>query len=131
MTARKGELSAVEVLAGGGRSLADFFHEPHNATIGSILELAEPAPFVSTARAPNGPAKRRVHRNAETMSRDEAKAQAERLGARSAGSVMRNRPGGGRPGAGSKLKKAARLAFGWLPSGCAAIVAAADVPATS
>ena len=109
----QGELSAVEgvgpVVA---EALADFFHEPHNREqLAELLDLARPAAFVSTARATTWTGKTIVFTGTlETMSRDEAKAQAERLGARSAGSVSAKTDlvvAG--PGAGSKLKKAAEL----------------------
>jgi len=107
------ELSAVEgvgpVVA---EALVDFFHEPHNReALADLLDLAKPAAFVSTARATEWTGKTIVFTGTlETMSRDEAKAQAERLGARSAGSVSAKTDlvvAG--PGAGSKLKKAAEL----------------------
>ena len=107
------ELSAVEgvgpVVA---EALADFFHEPHNrAVLADLLALAAPAAFVSTARATEWTGKTIVFTGSlETMSRDEAKAQAERLGARAAGSVSAKTDlvvAG--PGAGSKLKKAEEL----------------------
>ena len=107
------ELSAVEgvgpVVA---EALADFFHEPHNRdALADLLALARPAAFVSTARATEWTGKTIVFTGTlETMSRDEAKAQAERLGARAAGSVSAKTDlvvAG--PGAGSKLKKAAEL----------------------
>ena len=90
----------------------DFFHEPHNRTeLAQLLELARPAAFVSTARQTEWTGKTIVFTGSlETMSRDEAKAQAERLGARAAGSVSAKTDlvvAG--PGAGSKLKKAAEL----------------------
>src|SRR5439155_22945258 len=81
------ELSAVEgvgpVVA---EALVDFFHEPHNrAELAELLELARPAAFVSTAKATEWTGKTIVFTGTlETMSRDEAKAQAERLGARAA-----------------------------------------------
>ena len=109
----QGELSAVEgvgpVVA---EALADFFHEPHNREqLAELRDLARPAAFVSTARATTWTGKTIVFTGTlETMSRDEAKAQAERLGARSAGSVSAKTDlvvAG--PGAGSKLKKAAEL----------------------
>jgi DNA ligase (NAD+) len=107
------ELSAVEgvgpVVA---EALADFFHEPHNREeLAELLALAKPAAFVSTARETEWTGKTIVFTGTlETMSRDEAKAQAERLGARAAGSVSAKTDlvvAG--PGAGSKLKKAEEL----------------------
>ena len=107
------ELSAVEgvgpVVA---EALADFFHEPHNReALADLLALAKPAAFVSTAKETEWTGKTIVFTGTlETMSRDEAKAQAERLGARAAGSVSAKTDlvvAG--PGAGSKLKKAEEL----------------------
>jgi len=107
------ELSVVEgvgpVVA---EALADFFHEPHNRdALADLLDVARPAAFVSTARATEWSGKTIVFTGSlGTMSRDEAKAQAERLGARAAGSVSAKTDlvvAG--PGAGSKLKKAEDL----------------------
>jgi DNA ligase (NAD+) len=107
------ELSAVEgvgpVVA---EALVDFFHEPHNREeLAELLALARPAAFVNQARETEWTGKTIVFTGSlETMSRDEAKAQAERLGARAAGSVSAKTDlvvAG--PGAGSKLKKAAEL----------------------
>ncbi len=93
-------------------ALVDFFHEPHNREeLAELLALAKPAAFVSTARETEWTGKTIVFTGTlETMSRDEAKAQAERLGARAAGSVSAKTDlvvAG--PGAGSKLKKAEEL----------------------
>jgi DNA ligase (NAD+) len=107
------ELSAVEgVGAVVAQALIDFFHEPHNREeLAELLALAKPAAFVSTARETEWTGKTIVFTGTlETMSRDEAKAQAERLGARAAGSVSAKTDlvvAG--PGAGSKLKKAEEL----------------------
>jgi len=107
------ELSGVEgvgpVVA---QAVHDFFHEPHNREeVAALLELARPAAYSSQARATEWSGKTIVFTGSlETMSRDEAKAQAERLGARAAGSVSAKTDlvvAG--PGAGSKLKKAAEL----------------------
>ena len=107
------ELSVVEgVGAVVAEALADFFHEPHNRdALADLLALARPAAFVSSARATEWSGKTIVFTGSlETMSRDEAKAQAERLGARAAGSVSaRTDLVVAGPGAGSKLKKAAEL----------------------
>jgi len=92
--------------------LVDFFHEPHNReALENLLTEAAPKPFVSDARQTEWSGKTIVFTGSlETMSRDEAKAQAERLGARAAGSVSAKTDlvvAG--PGAGSKLKKAEEL----------------------
>ena len=95
-----------------GHALADFFHEPHNReTWDDLLSEVSPPDYVveTTASAVTG--KTVVFTGKlETMSRDEAKAQAERLGAKAAGSVSAKTDllvAG--PGAGSKLKQAASL----------------------
>ncbi|HEU4498676.1 MAG TPA: NAD-dependent DNA ligase LigA, partial [Sphingomicrobium sp.] len=107
------ELSSVEGVGGiVAEAIVDFFHEPHNREeLAELLDLARPAAFVSTARETEWTGKTIVFTGSlETMSRDEAKAQAERLGARAAGSVSAKTDlvvAG--PGAGSKLKKAEEL----------------------
>ncbi len=107
------ELSNVEGVGGVvAEAIVDFFHEPHNREeVAALLDLAKPTAFVSTARATEWSGKTIVFTGSlETMSRDEAKAQAERLGARAAGSVSAKTDlvvAG--PGAGSKLKKAEEL----------------------
>ncbi len=107
------ELSAVEGVGGiVAEAIVDFFHEPHNREeLAELLALAKPAAFVNQARETEWTGKTIVFTGSlETMSRDEAKAQAERLGARAAGSVSAKTDlvvAG--PGAGSKLKKAEEL----------------------
>ncbi|HUE79719.1 MAG TPA: NAD-dependent DNA ligase LigA [Sphingomicrobium sp.] len=93
-------------------ALAEFLHEPHNREVlDDLLSQVRPRPFVSEARETEWSGKTIVFTGSlETMSRDEAKSQAERLGARAAGSVSAKTDlvvAG--PGAGSKLKKAAEL----------------------
>jgi DNA ligase (NAD+) len=95
-----------------GHALADFFHEPHNREAwDDLLSEVSPPDYVveTTVSAVTG--KTVVFTGKlETMSRDEAKAQAERLGAKAAGSVSAKTDlvvAG--PGAGSKLKQAAAL----------------------
>ncbi len=107
------ELSGVEgvgpVVA---EALVDFFHEPHNQQVwADLLSEVRPKPFASDTRDTEWTDKTIVFTGSlETMSREEAKAQAERLGARAAGSVSAKTDlvvAG--PGAGSKLKKAEEL----------------------
>ncbi len=107
------ELSSVEgvgpVVA---EALVDFFHEPHNReALDDLLTEATPKPFVSDSKQTEWTGKTIVFTGSlETMSRDEAKAQAERLGARAAGSVSAKTDlvvAGS--SAGSKLKKAEEL----------------------
>jgi DNA ligase (NAD+) len=93
-------------------ALHDFFHEKHNQqVVDDLLSEVSPQPFVSDAKQTEWSGKTIVFTGSlETMSRDEAKAQAERLGARAAGSVSAKTDlvvAG--PGAGSKLKKAEEL----------------------
>ena len=93
-------------------ALGDFFHEPHNVAVWEdLLSEVFPPPYVVETRDSAVAGKTVVFTGAlETMSRDEAKAQAERLGAKAAGSVSAKTDlvvAG--PGAGSKLKKAQEL----------------------
>ncbi|MEI6641606.1 MAG: NAD-dependent DNA ligase LigA [Novosphingobium sp.] len=93
-------------------ALGDFFHEPHNVAVWEdLLSEVSPPPYIVETKASVVAGKTVVFTGKlETMSRDEAKAQAEALGARAAGSVSAKTDlvvAG--PGAGSKLKQAAAL----------------------
>lgn len=105
-------IGVENVGAAVGHALADFFHEPHNREVwDDLLSEVQPQPFVLDVRESEVSGKTLVFTGSlETLSRDEAKAQAEALGARVAGSVSAKTDlviAG--PGAGSKLKKAADL----------------------
>ena len=93
-------------------ALIEFFHEPHNLDVwDDLLKVTDPRPYVSNVRASSVSGMTIVFTGSlQTMSRDEAKAQAEALGAKTAGSVSAKTDlvvAG--PGAGSKLKKALEL----------------------
>jgi DNA ligase (NAD+) len=94
------------------QALSEFFHEPHNSEVWDDLlrEVSPPDYVVETTDSSVSGKTVAFTGKLETMSRDEAKAQAERLGAKPAGSVSAktNLVVAG-PGAGSKLKKAAEL----------------------
>jgi len=107
------DVTAIDGVGGAvAQALGDFFHEPHNISVWNDLlnEIAPPA-YVSNVRESAWTGKTIVFTGKlETMSRDEAKAQAEALGAKSAGSVSAKTDlvvAG--PGAGSKLKQATAL----------------------
>ncbi len=111
-------------------ALVDFFHEPHNRKVwDDLLSEVSPLPYVSNVRASAVTGKTVVFTGSlETMSRNEAKAQAEALGAKTSGSVSAKTDllvAG--PGAGSKLKKAVELGIEVFDeAGWAAIVAGAE-----
>ena len=94
-------------------ALLDFFEEPHNREVLDDLLAAgvKPQDLVWETRQSRVSGKTLVFTGSlETLSRDEAKAQAEALGAKVAGSVSAKTDmliAG--PGAGSKLKKAQEL----------------------
>ncbi|BBE35315.1 NAD-dependent DNA ligase LigA [Sphingosinicella microcystinivorans] len=93
-------------------ALVDFFAEPHNAeAVADLLGEVTPADVVFETRESRVSGKTVVFTGTlEALSRDEAKAQAQALGAKVAGSVSAKTDlvvAG--PGAGSKLKKAADL----------------------
>jgi DNA ligase (NAD+) len=86
----RAELTAIDGIGPAvADALGDFFHEPHNAAVWEdLLGEVSPPPYVVETRDSPVAGKTVVFTGAlETMSRDEAKAQAERLGARVAGSV--------------------------------------------
>ena len=107
------EITSIDGVGGAVvEALGDFFHEPHNVEVWEdLLSLVSPLPYiVETLDSPVAGKTVVFTGKLETMSRDEAKAQAERLGAKAAGSVSAKTDllvAG--PGAGSKLKKAAEL----------------------
>jgi DNA ligase (NAD+) len=115
---RRNEAAAavIETPGIGGEvagALCDFFEEAHNREVLADLLAAgvEPQDLVWETKASPVSGKTLVFTGSlETLSRDEAKAQAEKLGAKVAGSVSAKTDlvvyG---PGAGSKLKKAAEL----------------------
>ncbi|RZV36008.1 MAG: NAD-dependent DNA ligase LigA [Sphingomonadaceae bacterium] len=110
-------------------ALGDFFHEEHNVAVWDDLlsEVSPPRFEVETLQSPVAGKTVVFTGKLETMSRDEAKSQAERLGAKASGSVSAKTDllvAG--PGAGSKLKKAESLGIEVIDeAGWAAIVAAA------
>jgi DNA ligase (NAD+) len=94
------------------QAVVDFFAEPHNLeVVDDLMREVSPPAFTVEAVESRVSGKTLVFTGSlETLSRDEAKAQAEALGAKVAGSVSAKTDlvvAG--PGAGSKLKKAAEL----------------------
>ncbi|WP_340315739.1 NAD-dependent DNA ligase LigA [Rhizorhabdus argentea] len=128
------ELAAIVETPGVGPEVAlaliDFFAEPHNAAaVTDLLGQLQPADVIHETRASAVSGKTVVFTGSlETMSRDEAKSQAEALGAKVSGSVSAKTDlvvAG--PGAGSKLKKAAELGIDVVDeAGWADIVAASQ-----
>ena len=113
---RAAELAALVAVGGVGPEIAeaitDFFAEAHNRDlVADLLGEIVVADVVHATRASQVSGKTVVFTGTlETMSRDEARAQAERLGARVAASVSAKTDlviAG--PGAGSKATKAAAL----------------------
>ena len=126
----RAELEAVDGIGPVvAEALIDFFAEEHNRIAwADLLSQVRPMPFVSEQRDSAVSGQTLVFTGSmETLSRDEAKAQAEMLGARVAGSVSaRTDLVIAGPGAGSKLKKAAELGIRVIDEAeWAAIVAAA------
>nr|WP_265557886.1 NAD-dependent DNA ligase LigA [Qipengyuania spongiae] len=107
------ELTAIDGIGSAVvEALGDFFHEDHNRAVwDDILSEVSPPHYEVETKDSAVAGKTVVFTGKlETMSRDEAKAQAERLGAKASGSVSAKTDlvvAG--PGAGSKLKKAADL----------------------
>ena len=118
MRAKEDETALADLIAVDGvgpvvgEALADFFHEQHNRDLWADLltEVDPPAFELQVSESPVTGKTLVFTGKLEAVSRDEAKAQAERLGAKVAGSVSSKTDvliAG--PGAGSKLKKAEDL----------------------
>ncbi len=131
-TSEAGEAELTQIDGIGpvvAEALREFFHEPHNVEVWEdLLQQVSPPDYIVEVKASSVSGKTVVFTGAlETMSRDEAKAQAEALGAKAAGSVSAKTDlvvAG--PGAGSKLKKAQELGIEVIDEAAwAAIVAAA------
>ncbi|PAX07445.1 NAD-dependent DNA ligase LigA [Sphingomonas lenta] len=111
--AARAEIEAVEGVGPiVAEALTDFFREEHNRDAWTdLLSEVRPLPFAANTRDSEVSGKTVVFTGSlETVSRDEAKAQAEALGAKVSGSVSAKTDlvvAG--PGAGSKLKRAAEL----------------------
>jgi DNA ligase (NAD+) len=120
----RAEIDAIEGLgAVVAEAVADFFGEPHNEEqLDALLEHVTPVPMEEVAATSPVAGKTVVFTGSlELMTRDEAKAQAERLGAKVAASVSKKTDlvvAG--PNAGSKLARARELEIeiideeGWL-----------------
>ncbi len=126
-------LAAVFAVGGVGpeiaASITDFFAEAHNrAVVDDLRREVTVADFAIATRQSQVTGKTVVFTGTlETMSRDEARAQAERLGARVAASVSaRTDLVVAGPGAGSKAVKAAALGIEVIdePAWCAIVAAA-------
>ncbi len=108
-------------------ALGEFFHEQHNLDAwNDLMTQVSPPDYVSNIRQTEWSGKTIVFTGKlETMSRDEAKAQAEAMGAKAAGSVSAKTDlvvAG--PSAGSKLKQASALGINVIDEAAwAAIVA--------
>jgi DNA ligase (NAD+) len=109
----RAEIENIEGFGGVvAEALGDFFTEKHNEDVlDALLAEINPQPMEAVVSASPVAGKTVVFTGAlEHMTRDEAKAQAERLGAKVAGSVSKKTDlvvAG--PGAGSKLAKAEEL----------------------
>ena len=107
------ELTAIDgVGATVAEAVVDFFAEPHNTqALDALLAEVTPEPMEAVATASPVAGKTVVFTGAlEKMTRDEAKAMAERLGAKVSGSVSKKTDlvvAG--PGAGSKLARASEF----------------------
>jgi DNA ligase (NAD+) len=107
------ELNSIEGIGPTvAAAIADFFAEPHNVSVvAELLKEVSPEPLEAVDHASPVAGKTVVFTGTlEKMTRSEAKAYAERLGAKVAGSVSKKTDyvvAG--PGAGSKLKEANAL----------------------
>ena len=109
----RSELDAIDGIGSVvAEAIIDFFAEPHNTDIvNALLKEVKPQPLAAVASSSPVSGQTVVFTGAlERMTREEAKAMAERLGAKVAGSVSKKTDllvAG--PGAGSKLKDAQKF----------------------